>query len=361
MKKTLSRLFGRRKKAPSRPLVMADPAVESFLLRMPKVELQVQLECCLRPARVLSLAAKHQLGLPCESEADVRKLLRYKDVKQRHEVYGLLCRTLRDAEDVHLLALDFLAEQAMQNVRYSEVHVDVATLLGHGIDPEGLRQALSEAARDGERRHGIRMRLIASIVRQAGTDAADQVLDWALADPDGLVAGLGLGGRELETAESYGEHFERAAAAGLGRTARAGEEGGSDEVRSVLDACRPERLGRGGRVSEDPQLVAELAERRLPLLMCPGADQRSGLYADAKEHPFSALRQAGVAASVHTDGGPFADTNLTREYVRLHLAFGLTPAELAELAVETVDAAFLPGDEKAALAEEMRRTMPRPA
>lgn len=104
MKKILRRLLGRRPTPARRPRERsaADLAVEDFLLRMPKVEFQVQLESCLRPAHLLSLAAKHRLELPCESEADVRKLLRFRDAGQLDRVYRLFRRSLRDAEDFHL-------------------------------------------------------------------------------------------------------------------------------------------------------------------------------------------------------------------------------------------------------------------
>ncbi len=359
MKKTLAKLFGGGKKAGPAPLPAADPEVENFLLRIPKVELQVQLESCLRPARILSLAAKHGLDLPFRSEADVRKLLRFDSAEQRTKVYDLLCKTLRDAEDIHLLALDFLAEQAMQNVRYSEVHVDVFTHLRRGIDGEGLRQALAEAASEGQRRHGVRFRVIAAIVREAGVDAADQVVDWALGDAGGLVAGIGLGGRESEPAAPYRPHFERAAATGFGLTARAGEVDGPQAIRAVLADCRPARLGHGVRASEDQELLTDLASRRTPLLICPSANVRCRLYRDFREHPFAELRQAGVEVSVHTDGGPLYDTNLTREYVRLHQAWELSPTELAELATAAIAPAFLTEVEKTALTEEVAQGISR--
>ena len=48
-------------------------SIESFLLRMPKVELHVHLEGAIRPATLLHLAARHDVALPTSDKAGLQE------------------------------------------------------------------------------------------------------------------------------------------------------------------------------------------------------------------------------------------------------------------------------------------------
>ena len=330
-------------------------SLESFVLRMPKVELHVHLEGAIRPATLLHLAARHDVALPATDEAGLREWFRFSDFEHFVEVYLTCSSCLRDPEDFYLLAADFLAEQARQNVVYSEVHFTISTHVGNGADGDEVLDALDEAIRDGERRLGVRLRLIPDIVRNVGPEAADLTLEWALAGMSRGVVALGLSGSEARFAsEPYAAHFRAAEQAGLRRVAHAGEHAGPESIRSALDVCRAERIGHGVRAVEDPALVAELARSGIPLEVCPTSNLCLGVVPTLAAHPFDALRRAGVRLSVNSDDPPLFDTTLTDEYLRLHQAFGYTAAELAGLSLAALRHAFLEPGEAQAWEGEMR-------
>lgn len=339
--------------APPRP--KASPGLESFVLKLPKVELHVHLESSMRPATLLSLAKKNRVRIPAEDEHGVRRWLRFRDFSHFLEVYETISRCLRDPEDFHCLALDFLAEQAIQNVVYSEVHFTVATHLRNGADGDAIAQALLDAARDGEKRLGVRMRLIPDIVRDDGSELADKTLEWALAGRGELVAALGISGNETGPNEPYREHFETARRAGLRLTAHAGEHGGPESLRQVIELLDPERIDHGVRAAEDEELLRELAARRMPLTVCPTSNVVLGVAEDMASHPFDRLYRAGANVSVNSDGSQILATNLVREYLHLHQSFGYGAAELAGLALDGIRQAFLDDDEKDRLAQELHR------
>jgi len=174
----------------------ATPGIDSFLLQMPKVELHVHLEGTFRPATLLSLAQKNSVPLPADDVAGIRRWYAFRDFEHFVEIYVTCSRCLVDPEDFHLLARDFLAEQAVQNILYSEVHFTISTHLWNGRDAEGIRQALAEATADAERRLGVTMRLIPDIVRNMEIERADATLEWAIAGRDRGVVALGMGGIE---------------------------------------------------------------------------------------------------------------------------------------------------------------------
>ncbi|HEV3457940.1 MAG TPA: adenosine deaminase, partial [Thermoanaerobaculia bacterium] len=171
-------------------------SLDRFLLRMPKVELHVHLEGAMRPSVLIELARRNGVELPAADEAGLKRWFRFRDFEHFVDVYLTCSRSLRDPEDFKLLASDFLAEQALQNVIYSEVHFTISTHLANGVNGAEVLDALAEAIASGERRFGVMMRLIPDVVRNVGPAAADQTLEWALQGRDRGVVALGLSGNE---------------------------------------------------------------------------------------------------------------------------------------------------------------------
>ncbi|HEV3455271.1 MAG TPA: adenosine deaminase family protein, partial [Thermoanaerobaculia bacterium] len=191
---------------------------------------------------------------------------------------------------------------------------------------------------------------IPDVVRNVGPAAADQTLEWALQGRDRGVVALGLSGNEARFSnEPFRPHFEAARQAGLHRVAHAGEHSGPESIRSVLEVCGAERIGHGLRAVEDPALLAELRERRIPLELCPSSNLCLGVVQDLAHHPFDQLYRAGLRVSVSSDDPAFFNTNLTREYLRLGQTFGYDADQLAGLALAGLRQSFLPVPERTAL------------
>ncbi|HEY0510298.1 MAG TPA: adenosine deaminase [Thermoanaerobaculia bacterium] len=332
-------------------------SIDRFLLRIPKVELHVHLEGSMRPAVLLELARRNGIALPAQDEAGLKRWFRFTNFEHFVQVYLACSRALRRPEDFQLLALDVLAEQAYQNVVYTEAHFTISTHLANGVDGDEVLAALAEAIAEGERRYGVTLRLIPDIVRNVGVEPADRTLEWALAARQrGVVAALGFSGSErLYPNEPFREHFAVAKREGLHRTAHAGEHAGPESIRSALEVCGAERIGHGVRAVEDPSLVEELRAAQIPLEVCPTSNLCLGVTPDMPSHPFDRLYRSGVALSVNSDDPAFFNTNLTREYLRLHQAFGYTAAQMAGLSLTAVRQAFLPEAERTAMEESFRR------
>lgn len=332
-------------------------SLDRFLLHLPKAELHVHLEGSMRPAVLLELARRNGIELPARDEAGLKRWFRFTDFEHFVQVYLACSRALRNPEDFQLLVLDFLAEQATQNVVYTEAHFTISTHLANGADGGEVLAALAEAIAEGERRYGVKLRLIPDIVRNVGVPAADQTLEWALAGRErGIIVALGLSGSEaLYSNEPFRGHFEAARNAGLHRVAHAGEHGGPESIRSVLEVCGAERIGHGVRAVDDPSLVEELRASQIPLEICPTSNLCLGVAPDLASHPFDSLYRAGLAVSVNSDDPAFFNTNLTREYLHLHQTFGYTPAQLAGLSLAAVRQSFLPEAEKTALEESFHQ------
>ena len=332
--------------------------LRELVARMPKVELHVHLEGSIPPASLLALARRRGIDLPADTVEGLAEWFRFSDFAHFVQVYVTICRCLREPEDFQMLVDAFAAEQARQNVVYSEAHFTIGTHLKHGHSASELRDAMAEALVEAERRHGVRVRLIPDLVRNVPFKWADRTLEWALEMQGRGVVALGLSGfEESHPNEPFREHFRVAAGAGLRRVAHAGEHAGPDSVRSVREVCGAERIGHGVRASEDPELVAELAAEGVPLEVCPSSNVCLGVVPDLASHPFERLRAAGANVTVNSDDPPLFATTLTEEYQRLADSFGYDAETLGGLAIAALQASFLPPAEKEERERSFRREL----
>jgi len=302
----------------------------------------------MRPSLLFDLARRHGLSLPASDEEGLHRWFRFQDFEHFVQVYLTCSAALRTPEDFRALALDVMAQQAAQNVRYTEAHFTISTHIANGGNALEILDALLEAAEEGERRHGVRLRLIPDIVRNVPVERAEWTLDWALEGRKrGLVVALGLSGIEARFPnEPFREMFAEAERQGLHRVAHAGEHAGPESIRSVLEVALAERIGHGVRAVDDLALVAELAALKIPLEVCPTSNLCLGVAPDLASHPFDRLYRAGVTLSVNSDDPPFFNTTLSDEYLRLHQTFGYSSRDLADLALGAVDQAFLETGER---------------
>ncbi len=333
-------------------------SLDAFLLRMPKVELHLHLEGSMPPASLLALTRRRGIHLPATSLEGFTEWFRFSDFEHFVQVYVTICKCLREPEDFQQLVDAVAAEQARQNVVYSELHFTIGTHLMTGHSASELRDAMAEALVDAEKKHGVRLRLIPDVVRNVAYKWADRTLEWALEMKDRGVVALGISGIEAGHAnDPFVEHFRAAAAAGLRRVAHAGEHAGPESIRSVRELLGAERIGHGVRAVEDPALVAELADAQVPLEVCPTSNVCLGVVPDLASHQFERLRAAGANVTVNSDDPPLFATSLTDEYRRLAETFGYDAETCAALALAALRASFLPAEEKAERERAFRREL----
>src|SRR5262249_8511459 len=120
-------------------------------------------------------------------------------------------------------------------------------------------------------------------------------------------------------------------------------------------------VGHGIAAFRDPALVQMLAEKSIPLEICPVSNLRTGALARQlgaaspalRDHPAPQLLRAGVPVTLSTDDPAMFATDLRREYAGLS-EMGMSAAEILRVAENSFAAAFLPADHKAALCSQFR-------
>jgi adenosine deaminase len=169
--------------------------------------------------------------------------------------------------------------------------------------------------------------------------------------PRGIVgidmAGPRPGGQRYDYRQ-IDEHVATAREAGLGVTIHVGEEGGAhglEELREVVDALRPDRIGHGILAAREPDLMDALREAEIVLEICPTSNLLTRALPDeeAVRATFRAFVEHGVPFSIATDGPEMMRTHL-RDELELLLRIGaLDEDELREANARGHAASFVPG------------------
>jgi aminodeoxyfutalosine deaminase len=338
-----------------------DDAVDRFIAAVPKVELHVHLVGATALPTVLTLARRSpESGVPTDPEA-LRDFYRFRDFAHFLEVYASVNALVRTSDDVVAMVDGLAADLAAQNVRYAEVTVTpyphaVAGLaypaLVEGLD-EGRRRAAAGGA--GAAADPVDLAWCFDIASHMEPDSGAQTARWAVErPPEGLVS-FGLGGAEAGIdRRDFEDAFGKAKAAGLRSVPHAGEgAGGAESVWAALEALGADRIGHGIRSVDDPALLAHLADRGVPLEVCPISNVRTGVVPDLASHPLPALLAAGVTVCINTDDPPMFATDLGHEYRSIAATFGLGADDLARLVANGIAASFLPAGTKRTLLDEV--------
>jgi aminodeoxyfutalosine deaminase len=331
---------------------------KDFVAGLPKAELHVHQVGSATPRIVLALAQRHPGTVPTEPAA-LEEFYRFRDFAHFIEVYLATVDLVRTPDDVRMLTYEVARDMAGQQIRYAELTVTPFTSVRpddptRGMPIEAFTEAIEDARAAAESDFGLRLRWIYDVPGEFGLPAADATLDWALNVPcDGLL-GFGLGGPEVGVPRpQFKPHFDAARAAGLHCLPHAGETTGPETVWDALRDLGAERIGHGTSSAQDAELLAYLAEHRIPLEVCPSSNVATRAVDDLAHHPLPTFVEAGVVVTVNSDDPPMFGTTLNREYEIAAELLALDDAGVAELARSGVRASFLEDAGKAALLAEI--------
>lgn len=323
-------------------------SVEAYIRGLPKAELHLHIEGTLEPELALHLARKHRIALPLPhaSVAELRAAYDFNDLQSFLDIYYALADVLRDEDDFYRLALSYLQRAHEQGVVHAEIFFDPQTHTARGIAfgtvVEGLKLALTEA----QRRFGMTHRLIACFLRHLSAAEANRTLDEVL-EYRQLITAVGLDSSEAGHPPSkFAAVFDRARAQGLLAVAHAGEEGPPSYIREALDLLAVRRIDHGVRCEEDPGLVERLVREQIALTVCPLSNVKLRVFDRMEHHNLKRLLEAGLRVTVNSDDPAYFGGYLLENYLAVERALGLTRAQLASLARNSIEGSFLEADAK---------------
>ena len=333
-----------------------------FFDELPKVELHCHVEGTVRPGTVVELARAAGRRLPVD---DPTELYRYTSLDTFLAVFWMVQELIRTPDDWARIAYESIVDAAPHGLRYREMFFTPARHIDAGQDLGWIIEGLTRGIDVAESETGIRCALIADIDRAFGPVAAKELVQ-ALVElrRDGRadkVIGVGLDSTELGVdLRTFAPATELARRGGFRITAHAGEAVGvgAANIALAIDVLGAERIDHGIAVIEDPALVRRFAEERIPITVCPNSNVLiANRYPRLEDHPFRAMREAGIMATINTDDPAMTDLDLGREYRTVAAALGLDREAIVACALDGIEASWLDEGDRRQLRAEFEATI----
>ena len=325
----------------SYPVVQGE-AVKSFIERLPKAELHLHIEGTLEPELMFDLASRNQVDLPFKSPEEVKAAYQFTDLQSFLDIYYQGSRVLLRDRDFYELTWAYLKKAREQNIRHAEVFFDPQAHTERGVPIAAVVEGIHHALRNGQRELGISSKLIMCFLRHLSAEHAMETFETALTHRD-YLAGVGLDSSERgHPPDKFTEVFARARDEGFFVVAHAGEEGPPEYVWQALDTLRASRIDHGVRAIEDAALVERLRAERVPLTVCPLSNVKLRVFDSIHEHNLPELLDADLCVTINSDDPAYFGGYINENFIAVHEAFKLTRDELAILARNSFEAAFLP-------------------
>jgi adenosine deaminase len=338
---------------PSRAAISGDMQLNERFISLPKAEIHIHLEGCFEPDEIVRLAKQNGVPLPRPPD----RLLDWQGgLGSFLEFLDWICGLVRTREQLAQSAYAFAERMHGSGARYADVIVNPTHWRYWRSNLTGMIDGLDAGFKAAEQDRLPSVGLCISLLRTQSAAEAIEVVDLLAAIRHPRVVALSIDGNEAaagRTGPRFAEAFGKAGAAGLKRTVHAGESSGPEGVWDAIELLHADRIDHGIRAVEDPRLVALLAERQIPLGVCPTSNVRLGLYPTLADHPIEKLRKAGVPVSVNTDDPALLELQLENEYGRCVDAFAWTADDCREIAKNSVAASFADAATKNEIIDEI--------
>ena len=319
-----------------------------FIAGLPKAELHMHIEGSIEPPLFIALARRNGVKIAWQSEAELREAYRFRDLQSFLDLYYDGCRVLLHARDFYDVTRQYLARAHADKVLHAELFLGPQGHTVRGIALATVLEGVFGAMDEALRHDGITSGLILLAQRHRSEAEALELLESAMPWADRLL-GFGLGGAEVGNPPSkFSEFFRRCRERGFKVVAHAGEEGPAAYVREAVELLQVQRVDHGNACLDDPALVQLLAQRQIPLTVCPLSNLKLNVVPSIEAHPLKKLMDAGLCVTVNSDDPSFFGGYVNDNYIACQAALGLGREEVVALARNSVTASFMPAERRAA-------------
>jgi adenosine deaminase len=319
-----------------------------FIAGLPKAELHMHIEGSIEPPLFIELARRNGVAIPWKTEGELRDAYSFRDLQAFLDLYYDGCRVLVHAQDFFDVTREYLARAHADKVLHAELFLGPQGHTSRGIALATVLEGVLGAIEAAQKEDGITAGLLLVAQRHRSEEEALQLLEDAMPWADRIL-GFGLGGAEVgHPPAKFTEFFRRCRDRGFHVVAHAGEEGPAAYVREAVEVLKVERVDHGNASLDDPSLLQLLAERQIPLTVCPLSNLKLNVVPSIEAHPLKKLMDAGLRITVNSDDPSYFGGYVNDNYVACQAALGLSRADLVGLARNSVLASFMPADRQQA-------------
>ena len=335
------------------------PVMHSELLRrLPKAELHCHLDGSVRPQTLLDLGRKQGVRMPRDDADALREYMVVKDARHLEDYlarFDVTLSVMQTPDALERIAYELSIDAARDGVRYIEVRYAPVLNRRRGLSLGEAVEAPLRGLERAERDAGTIGRVIVCGLRNLEPAVSLELARLAVAYRARGVVGFDLAGGEAGfPAAEHAAAFAYAREHDLACTCHAGEGDSAASVRQAVHTCGANRIGHATRLFEDESLTQYVNDRRIALEICLTSNVQTRAVESYEQHPLREYFARGMNVVLNTDNRLMSGTTLTDEYLHAARELDFTFDELAQIAVNGFESAFLPWEARQQLVDQAR-------
>ena len=320
--------------------------INNFIEGIPKAELHLHIEGTFEPELMFKIAQRNNIPINYNSIDELKKAYNFNNLQEFLDIYYAGAKVLIHIQDFYDLTWAYLTKVHEQNIIHTEIFFDPQTHTDRGVSFNTVIQGIHSALEDGKEKLGISSKLIMCFLRHLDEAAAFETLNQALPYKN-WIAGVGLDSSEMGHPPSKFERvFSKAREEGFITVAHAGEDGPAEYVWEAINLLKVSRIDHGNQSLDDDQLIKHIAEKQIPLTVCPLSNLELKVVNDLKDHPLMKLMEAGLMVTINSDDPAYFGGYVNENYTCIASALNLSKKQITELAKNSIKSSFLPDGDK---------------
>lgn len=317
-----------------------------FIAQLPKAELHMHIEGSIEPELFLALAQRNRVDVRWKDVETLRAAYDFQNLQSFLDLYYDGCRVLVNVQDFYDVTRDYLRRAHADGVIHAELFLGPQGHTARGVALATAMEGVLSAMAAAQQEDGLSSGLILLAQRHRSEEEAFEMFAQAQPWADRIL-GFGLGGAEVGNPPSkFARFFAQCRARGFRVVAHAGEEGPADYVRECVELLHVDRIDHGNASIGDAALLQYLAASQTPLTVCPLSNLRLKVSDNLHSHALPMLVDAGLCVTLNSDDPSFFGGYVNDNYLACQQAYGWSPAQLVQLARNSLLASFLPQSER---------------
>lgn len=316
------------------------------------IDLHLHLDGAISLKSARELARLQQISIP-ESDEELTMMMRVSpdctNLNEFLEKFEFPCSLLQTEIGIETAMFNLCEELSDRDLAYAEVRFAPSKCCDKGLTQEQVVRA----AVKGMKRSKMNCRLILCCMRGDNDTVNKETIQVAKQFIADGVVGVDLAGAEaLYPTKWYEDLFKFARELDVPFTIHAGEAAGAESILAAID-MGARRIGHGTHSMENPEVIEKLANRQIPVEMCPTSNLQTHAIENIEDLPLRKFIEAGILVTINTDDPTIEGTTIYDEWQKVIETFNLTDAEIRQLRTNSIKASFLSDEEKKKLQKEL--------
>lgn len=329
----------------------------------------MHLEGALEPSLLFNLAEANAISLPSPDEdpaftSPETLFERYRDFTSLDDFlhyYFIGMSVLVKLSDFEDLAWNYFVRAKKEGVAHAEVFFDPQAHTQRGVEYSTIFQGYNKACQRARNELGISTELTVCFLRHLPLESAETTFHLALDDiRSGAIAGIGLSSTEKGyPPKLFQPVYSVAEKEGIRRTAHAGEEADVSYMRDALENLHIQRVDHGIKLPEDPKLMAEFAQRKILVTICPLSNVKLRCVKSISELPIQTYLDHGVDFSLNSDDPAYFGGYVQDNYCAIQEAFRLSLKDWRAIASASISGSWCSESRKQELRTMLHKAVER--